>query len=127
AAEGNRDDDVERHGVDDGDRVGLGIRDEERRRGGGRGGARQGGQQQRGDRSRHARPSHFAFWIAVITTFGGTPRKVNRTASPTRIESVILGEAARKPMVIAGMSPGLPRRLGTVTSVRVGTGGTTPP
>ena len=78
-------------------------RSEERRRRGGRRGAQPGGQQQRGERLRHARPPHLAFSIAVIITFGGTPRNVNRTASPTRIESVIFGEAARKPMVIAGM------------------------
>ena len=86
-AERDRADDLERVGVDDRHRLRLGVGDEERRRRGGHGGAQHGGQHQRHDPSRHVRPPHLAFSIAVIATFGGTPRTVKRTASPTRTDS----------------------------------------
>ena len=87
AAERDRADDLERVGVDDRDRLGLGVGDEERRRPGRHAGAQHGGQHQRDDPSQHARPPHLAFSIVMMATFGGTPRTVNRTASPTRTDS----------------------------------------
>src|SRR6185369_6351449 len=101
--------DLERGGVDHRDRIPLGVADEQAG-----GGSRQGAErddddgEQAGDApgphgcsSRRAQGAVFS--IAVMARFGGVPRNVNRTASPTLTDSTIFGVAVRKPIVMAGM------------------------
>src|SRR5262249_40103925 len=96
-------------GVDDRDGVGLGVGDQERGR---RRRSQPGHDQERHEAEDPGRPHYLSLpdgeavlSMAVTRTFGGAPRKVNRTASPTETPSVIVGDGVREPIGIGGINP----------------------
>ena len=92
-AEGDRAHDLEGVGIDDRGRFGLGVGDEKRRPRCRLGATQDRGQEQKHHESRHGCPRFLVchrvaiLWIAVTAMVGGTPRNVNRTASPTETAS----------------------------------------